>query len=237
MLVKINSKDELRKLIQEHKGTNYIQYQNDKGETVRKRIAISTLDFLMVMWAKSRTTGINYETRISELIQKGLLYFVLSNKQTEKLTPAQEYIQRLKKWEKTVRTKRHPNVWGDVVSDKKRLTPEKEAILLNDPEIKTSFDAWSKAGKLGLNRIDGKYKTTTLNTWKIPEYCKEGIKKALDNKGKYTCSWRYKYDCSVEVNATEDVQRAWFSLEYKGCGNGHYYILLNDNLAVFAEDD
>ena len=234
MLLKIENKEQLRELIKNtSSGTKKIQWINEKNEIVQKRIAISTFGSLMIMWEKSRRRGMQYESEITELIQKGILYFVLPNKKEKNMTAAEKYISELKKWEKAVE-KKHPNVWNDLLT--KKLTPEKEAILLNDANIKSHFDAWKKAGDIGLNRIS-KYKTTTLDAWRIPEYHKAEIKKALDNKGKYSCSWRYKYDCSVEVNATEEVQRAWFSLEYKDCGNGHYYLLLNDNLAIFAEDD
>ena len=236
MLLKINSKEQLRELMARETGTKYIQYENERGETVRKRIAVSTLGSLMVMLVKSRRRGIQYESELTELIQRDVLYFVLQRQNEAKnMTAAEKYISELKKWEKAV-SKRHPNVWNDLITDKNRLTPEKEQILLNDTDIKGSFDAWKKAGEIGLNHIEG-YKTTNLDTWHIPAYHKKAIKNALDNKEQYRCSWRYKYDCSVEVDATEKVKRAWFSLEFKDCGNGHYYLLLNENLAIFAEDD
>ena len=237
MLLKIDNKEQLRDLMEKQKGiTSYILWKNEKGETEKRRIAISRYGSLMVLWKRRRHIGISYESEISELINKELLYFLIQNqKEGKDITPAEKYISELKKWEKAV-SKRHPNVWDDLITDKNRLTPEKEQILLNDTDIKGSFDAWKKAGEIGLNHIEG-YKTTNLDTWHIPAYHKAAIKDALDNKGQYRCSWRYKYDCSVEVNATEEVQKAWFSLEFKDCGNGHYYLLLNENLAIFAEDD
>lgn len=45
------------------------------------------------------------------------------------------------------------------------------------------------------------------------------------------------YDYSFEFVVREGVKRAWWSEEYKGCGNGHYYLALSERLAVFAEND
>jgi hypothetical protein len=237
MLIKIENKEQLKNLINATNGSKQIQWKDDKNKTVKRRISISTLGSLMVLWEKSRTRGIEYETEITKLINEGLLYFVYQNQTIkEELTPAQKYISDLKKWEKAIEKNRHPNIWNNLLNENNKLTQEKEQILLNNPDIKTHFDAWDKAKEIGINRIT-EYKTTTLNTWKIPEYYKIAIKDALDNKKKYRCEWHNKYDCKVEINATPEVQRAWFSLEYRGMLNGHYYMLLNDNTALYLEDD
>jgi hypothetical protein len=182
----------------------------------------------------SRRYGYHFAYQTKKFIEQGLLFLILENAKTKK-TPAQKYIADLVNWEKAV-AKRHPNVWGDLVNDKNRLTPEKIKKMLEYENINEHFDAWDKAKECGLSRINA-YKTTTLSAWHCPDYDIEGIQRAMDEKGQYSCKWRYKYDCSVEVNATEEVKRAWFSLEYKGMLNGHYYYLLNPNLAIFGEDD
>lgn len=63
----------------------------------------------------------------------------------------------------------------------------------------------------------------------------EQIQKALNTKTRYTTTGRTSYDVSFEYNPT--VDRAWYSEEFKGCGNGHYYLALNHEYAVFYEDD
>jgi hypothetical protein len=46
------------------------------------------------------------------------------------------------------------------------------------------------------------------------------------------------YDYSFEYRTGEDgLKRAWYSMEYRGCGNGHYYLALSERLALFAEND
>ena len=59
----------------------------------------------------------------------------------------------------------------------------------------------------------------------------------IQNKTKYTYDWSNGYDCSVEVSFENGIGRGWLSLEYVGCGNGHYYLLLDEKHAMFIEDD
>lgn len=61
------------------------------------------------------------------------------------------------------------------------------------------------------------------------------IKKAYDKNEKITVSGRTNYDVSFDGNFPE--KRAWYSEEYKGCGNGHYYLALDCTHALFYEDD
>lgn len=44
-----------------------------------------------------------------------------------------------------------------------------------------------------------------------------------------------RYDVSVSYNAQK--KQAWYSEEYRNCGNGHYYLALDAMHAVFYEDD
>jgi len=60
------------------------------------------------------------------------------------------------------------------------------------------------------------------------------ITEAIKNKKKYTETGYYQYDNSFEYNGED---KAWYSREFRGCGNGHYYLALNGTHAVFYEDD
>ena len=89
------------------------------------------------------------------------------------------------------------------------------------------------------------YKTTTIksNKPKVGGYdayaeCIKNIKSHLDNKEDFVYRWQSGYDVTVEGRVFDDGSyKAWLSLEYRNCGNGHYYLLINDNNAIFAEDD
>lgn len=48
------------------------------------------------------------------------------------------------------------------------------------------------------------------------------------------------YDVSFELKQPDEscsFVRAWYSEEFRGCGNGHYYLALSENTALFVEDD
>jgi len=50
--------------------------------------------------------------------------------------------------------------------------------------------------------------------------------------------WRGSYDYSVSVRREPDgTIKGWYNAEFKGCGNGHYYLLLDATHALFYEDD
>lgn len=65
---------------------------------------------------------------------------------------------------------------------------------------------------------------------------KEEIRVALKNKQAYD-SGRYRTNYDVNFTYRPEEQKAWYSEEYKNCGNGHYYIALDANTALFVEDD
>ena len=65
---------------------------------------------------------------------------------------------------------------------------------------------------------------------------KEQIRKAISERRKYTIP-RIRTTYDVSFSYTPEINRAWYSEEYKNCGNGHYYLALNHSTAVFCEDD
>lgn len=68
------------------------------------------------------------------------------------------------------------------------------------------------------------------------EHILNSIAEAIDNKVNYRsprCD--NGYDVSFEYVA--DGRKAWYSEEYRNCGNGHYYIALNRTHAIYWEKD
>lgn len=67
---------------------------------------------------------------------------------------------------------------------------------------------------------------------------KEHLRWAIENKRNTRQTGITSYDVSFELKFSDDsYPRAWYSEEYHGCGNGHYYLALSENLAIFCEDD
>ena len=61
---------------------------------------------------------------------------------------------------------------------------------------------------------------------------------AIAEKRQWSHYWRKGYDNSVECKLGPDgIMRAWYSEEYKGCGNGHYYYAIDEKHAIFGDDD
>jgi hypothetical protein len=60
---------------------------------------------------------------------------------------------------------------------------------------------------------------------------------ARDMEEKKECSYRGDngYDASFSYNPK--LNKAWYSEEFRGCGNGHYYVALNSTHCLFVEDD
>lgn len=65
---------------------------------------------------------------------------------------------------------------------------------------------------------------------------KEQIMNAIKNGSSYNIPRiAVNYDVSFQYDA--EKKKAWYSEEYRNCGNGHYYLALDNNLALFCEDD
>ena len=64
---------------------------------------------------------------------------------------------------------------------------------------------------------------------------KESIKDALKDCNKISFRETVNYDVSFDYDPASN--KAWYSEEYRGTGNGHYYLALNENTALFCEND
>jgi len=64
---------------------------------------------------------------------------------------------------------------------------------------------------------------------------KKDIADALKNKTKLNRKAYPNYDISFEYDPEKN--KAWYSEEYKNCGNGHYYIAIDASTALFLEND
>jgi hypothetical protein len=69
----------------------------------------------------------------------------------------------------------------------------------------------------------------------VTESYLEQIKTAMENKTPIRLFRTVGYDVSIEYNP--EANKAWYSEQYRGCGNGHYYLALDATHAIFYEDD
>lgn len=121
---------------------------------------------------------------------------------------------------------------------------------LSDDEIMAiksydSFLEWSKSNPkfhwFGEDCWDRMFTRDAIKTVNYQtsnrEICTSIVKKHIDNKQNYYQQWRKGYDNSLELNFTNQYPRGWYSEEYKDCGNGHYYFLLDEKHVLFGEND
>ncbi len=66
---------------------------------------------------------------------------------------------------------------------------------------------------------------------------KEDIKTSLQNKTDYKLPYRVTTSYDLHYRYDSAKSKAWYSEEYIGTGNGHYYIALDENTALFVEND
>ena len=64
---------------------------------------------------------------------------------------------------------------------------------------------------------------------------KAELQQAIKNKNDYSAGQTVSYDVSVNYQAKDN--KAWYSEEFRNCGNGHYYLALDHSTAVFYEND
>lgn len=115
-------------------------------------------------------------------------------------------------------------------------------------ELPETFNEWVAEGKKSLYqygittgvRIEGRVITVQGIAKQYP-YIADGIKQAIKEGKDYRSSrCRFRgYDMSVEIRYDQDNgdMRGWLSMEYKDCGNGNYYLLINNNSFIGYDVD
>lgn len=79
------------------------------------------------------------------------------------------------------------------------------------------------------------FKTPNWYSW--DEHTKNNVKNAINERKELIERWCKGYDNSIHVGMDEEGLKAWYSEEYRGCGNGHYYLLFDPTHAIFIEND
>ena len=80
------------------------------------------------------------------------------------------------------------------------------------------------------------WKSIAYDKWNRKRYNAD-VEKAIANKENYSRRWTNGYDNTLEITFNDDYPRGWYSCEYRGTGNGHYYLLFDATHAIFYEDD
>ena len=240
---------EIREFYDSVKGANNIvpvRVKLDDGLTTNVRLAESRGGNIAVMkkGSRSRCNELQYMTKFTD---KWVSITAIDTSRWCDLALFKKHIND------AIEMLSSSGLWSDILSDMRSISELEDSVLQDYLETvsRDSYEAYCEITDLD-GRFHGKLSQThVLETlarkkcWtSIPwnSYGKESNKRELSNaiveKRQYIKSWRGNYDFSVEVSkASNGILRGWFSAEYKGCGNGHYYLLFDAKHAIFVEDD
>ena len=80
------------------------------------------------------------------------------------------------------------------------------------------------------------WKSIAWHKWERERMSAE-VTECIKNGTEFHRRWENGYDNSVEIATLNGEKLAWYSEEYRGCGNGHYYIMFDATHAIFYEND
>lgn len=214
------------------------------GETKKLRLFLSNANRLCYFGKGKRHSGYPISGIIEQIVS-------IKPVDKPKETVLDQYINNLLKFKKAFTVNAHPNLWWSLRDSYDRLDINdfRNFVIEHNPNPDSNYDLYTLMNEYCKNNkldiiSENHYKITTIKSNKpryfIGEYNNylANVKHHLDNMEDFRYHWNGNYDVSVSGRVTEaGFYCAWFSLEYRGCGNGHYYLLINENQAVFCEDD
>ncbi len=205
---------------------------NFLGKKEKRRILIENTKYkqIFVYCRNSRAYGYRYigAEDIARMYSEIKLFVKIDCR-----TPAEKYLEEAYKYAQYFKKYSHPNLWPQL-REKIRNFEEKGNIegFLNDPNIKSHFDAWRRSSEFNILSVQ-MYKTTTLKTWGFTDQDIRLLKEAIENHKDTHVFSSKKYDATASIEGN----KGFLSLEYRGLGNGHYYILIDEQHALYEEDD
>jgi hypothetical protein len=80
------------------------------------------------------------------------------------------------------------------------------------------------------------WKSIAWNKWERKRMSEE-VAECIKNGTDFHRRWENGYDNTLTITFNDDYPRGWYSCEYRGCANGHYYLMFDATHAIFYEDD
>jgi transposase len=170
-----------------------------------------------------------------------------------KTEPQSELGRLLKLYKKAKRVwiKAHPNLWKDYAEGYKNITDQEIELFLfahaGDSYLYERFKEFLSSKGCETYSLFYGVKVVYLSSlkptrggWDEYEKMMKELKYNLDNKIDCEYHWQGFYDYSLYINfehSEPGYGRRYLSCEYRGCGNGHYYCLVNEKMAIHVEDD
>jgi hypothetical protein len=122
------------------------------------------------------------------------------------------------------------------------------SFITDCKKLPDTFEKWVEAGKksayeLGVTtgcKVTGDLISVKTVCKGLNSYYAEGIKNAIENQTSFSTG-RFPfqgYEGSVEFRKNEDgTFQGWLSKEYKNCGNGYYFLLINNEYFIGYDVD
>ena len=159
--------------------------------------------------------------------------------------------QWIKGWKKVLKYLEASGFWHDVQQE------IKDGLDVGLAKIRQANKIpWSENVKSEISKIDPRLTNSFLTSnmsgpprikaMRFSKYqfqnddYKARIVRAIADRKKLSIDSRASYDISFQLNPPDEKAaffRAWYSEEFKGCGNGHYYLAVDATHALFIEDD
>ena len=80
------------------------------------------------------------------------------------------------------------------------------------------------------------WKSIAWDKWERERMSAE-VTECIKNGTEFHRRWENGYDNTVEIASLNGEKLAWYSEEYRNCGNGHYYLMFDATHAIFYEND
>lgn len=80
------------------------------------------------------------------------------------------------------------------------------------------------------------WKSIAWSKWERERMSAE-VAECIKNGTNFHRRWENGYDNSVEIANRDGEKLAWYSEEYRNCGNGWYYLMFDATHAIFYEND
>ena len=209
-----------------------------EGKKHEVRLFISKENYICVAPKRARKYG--YVVSVSEMDKWDSLTKVNKGNKTD-------LVKRMRKRaESGIEMLNESGLWVDI---KKELM---KFIDLSDDDIRRDFidgdiyETYRTKKYDWLNSYQVFLSLKAKKCWKNPsfdkyDFNKDSIinyfKRAISDKKPIRFTWRNVYDNTLEIINDNDIYRGFYSEEFKGCGNGHYYLLFDATHAIFYEDD
>ena len=209
-----------------------------EGKKHEVRLFISKENYICVAIKGSRKYG--YVVSVSEMDKWDSLTKVNKGNKTD-------LVKRMRKRaESGIEMLNESGLWVDI---KKELM---KFLDLSDDDIRRDFidgdiyETYRTKKYDWLNSYQVFFALKAKKCWKNPSFDKydfnkdniiDYFKRSISDKKPIRFTWRNVYDNTLEVISDNGIYRGFYSEEFRGCGNGHYYLLFDATHAIFYEDD